>query len=346
MKKRVFLLVALAVLARTQPGKKMYDDGPRAVDADPANPGITVTRNRDTTVIGLDSAIGATQGGSNDFSSSTNTYNGRFDFPCTNNPTTGTVNNTLARFDASGNCVLTSLADSSGAMGVVAVGGGNKGKARVAFQGPVNCLADASVTAGHYVVPGTVTAGHCGDSSARPPAGTPIIGTWITSGAAGTMQTLQAGLDRNQGASARVPAAVANRGNLVYATPADGAPGVAITDTMPPLAANKCAMLTMFLKSQEGNPDMTLQLAYGGTTWTLQSPPGIDSGLSIHGSICANASQGQARLVYFYGQDAPGRPAYHAESSPESTREPKTIRLKAGGKGQHLLVDGYTIVIP
>jgi len=170
----------------------------RSLTADSGNPGVLITCNGVSCTVGLDSVSAATQGGANNLSSPSNTFTGRYDFPCSNG-TAGTLANLLAMFDASGHCAVLSKSGLFPAVGVTAAGGGTSGTARVTFHGPVNCIADTAVYAGHYAVGPTNTDGRCGDSAAKPAAGTQIVGTWLTSGIVGTSQTLLVNLDPNSG---------------------------------------------------------------------------------------------------------------------------------------------------
>ena len=177
--------------------------GVSTLTTDGLNPGATVTCSGSGTgdcEVGADATILATQGGTNNFSATGNSFNGRYDAPCVND-STGTTNGLLVKYTSSATCAKTATTDTAGAAGVVAVGGGTSGNARVTFAGPVAAIADATVTAGHYAVIGSTTAGRVGDSASRPAAGVEIVGHWLTSGAAGTSQTLFVAPDPNAGTS-------------------------------------------------------------------------------------------------------------------------------------------------
>lgn len=157
--------------------------------------GLTLTGN----TLSVDCNAVGCQGSSGNYSSNGNTFNGSYDVPCTNSATTGTTNNLLAKFASDGTCVIAGTSDTVGAYGVVRSGAGTTGTARVTRNGPITCTADNTVTAGHWAIIGSTTAGRCKDSGSTtyPTAGTEVVGMWQTSGAAASLQTVMLLMDQN-----------------------------------------------------------------------------------------------------------------------------------------------------
>lgn len=96
----------------------------------------------------------------------------------TNNTTTATVNNYLAKLTTENpsKVKVSTITDTSGAIGVVESGGGASGSAVVVTHGVTNCIADNTWTAGDYLQIGTTTSGRCKSAGATRPTSGQIIG--------------------------------------------------------------------------------------------------------------------------------------------------------------------------
>ncbi|HEV2176324.1 MAG TPA: hypothetical protein VGW33_03860 [Terriglobia bacterium] len=83
--------------------------------------------------------------------------------------------------------VVAGASDTSGDVGIVIAGAGTSGAATVQTAGFANCLADGTISAGHYLIPGSVTAGACKDSGSSPPSAPPMgsIGFAVGAGSTG-----------------------------------------------------------------------------------------------------------------------------------------------------------------
>lgn len=102
----------------------------------------------------------------------------------TNDGSTGTANNKLAKFN--GNAVKTGTSDTEGAIGVVISGGGTTSSAQIAVSGIATCTSDNSTTSGDYAQISSSVAGDCTDTgSATYPASGQVVGIWRESGSAG-----------------------------------------------------------------------------------------------------------------------------------------------------------------
>lgn len=108
----------------------------------------------------------------------------------TNDTTTGTTVNTLAKIISSG-AVITGTSDTTGAIGIVTSGAGKSGSAVIATQGIVLCQFDATlINVGDWVQISPTTAGDCHDAGATKPASGEIIGHAVTGGGASTAQSV------------------------------------------------------------------------------------------------------------------------------------------------------------
>jgi len=112
----------------------------------------------------------------------------------TNNVTTGTTLNKLAKIDPSGLAgfaLIASAGDTGGVTGIVVAGAGNTGNATIQQNGSASCVFDNAVTAGNYVQISSSVAGDCHDSGIAPPSlpvsGGQVIGRLLaTNASAGT----------------------------------------------------------------------------------------------------------------------------------------------------------------
>lgn len=104
----------------------------------------------------------------------------------TNDGTTGTSVNKLAKLNGSGQAVKMATTDTNGAVGIVVSGAGTTSTAEVAVYGTATCTFDNAATYGDYVGISGGTAGDCTDLGAdQSGAAGQIIGIARESGAAG-----------------------------------------------------------------------------------------------------------------------------------------------------------------
>lgn len=103
---------------------------------------------------------------------------------------TGTTVGKLAKLTgAPSTAILTGTGDLDGIVGIVVAqdATATTGNAKIAVLGPANCTFDASgVTAGHYVINSTLTAGDCADGGASRPTANQVIGRALATVASGT----------------------------------------------------------------------------------------------------------------------------------------------------------------
>jgi hypothetical protein len=107
----------------------------------------------------------------------------------TNDTTTGTTVNKLAKLTgAPSKAIITATTDTAGAVGVVVGGAGTSGSAQIARVGIASCVFDTATTAGGYVQISSTTAGNCHDAGATfPTSGGQVLGRVLsTNGAGGT----------------------------------------------------------------------------------------------------------------------------------------------------------------
>ena len=102
---------------------------------------------------------------------------------------TGTTVNKLAKL-TSGTAVIAGTSDTDGIVGVVIGGAGTTGNAQIAINGQASCVFENATTAGHFVTIGTTTAGDCRDAGATRSTTSQTIGRVLTTGSAGTTQTV------------------------------------------------------------------------------------------------------------------------------------------------------------
>lgn len=103
----------------------------------------------------------------------------------TNDGTTGTTVNKLAKINSSGNAVITATADTDGAIGVVLSNAGTTAKAQIARGGITLCAFDGTATVRDFVQISSSVAGDCHDtgSATRPTSGQ-VIG-YVEAGGVG-----------------------------------------------------------------------------------------------------------------------------------------------------------------
>lgn len=107
----------------------------------------------------------------------------------TNDTTTGTTANLLAKLSA-GKAVKIGTGDTNGILGIVVGGAGTTASAQIAIHGQAGCTADNSITQGDYIIPGTTTAGRCKSNGTTPPVGTQPIGISLTTTSAAATATI------------------------------------------------------------------------------------------------------------------------------------------------------------
>lgn len=126
-------------------------------------------------------------------------------FKVTNDGTTGTTINQLAKINSSGNAINALTTDTSVPVFVVVGAAGTTGSAQLATGGVAICKFDASGgTTGHYVQVSASTAGTCHDAGSTIPTSGWIVGTLTTSPAAnasGSVLLLQGFLPSSGGGS-------------------------------------------------------------------------------------------------------------------------------------------------
>lgn len=106
-------------------------------------------------------------------------------FRATNDGTTGTTLNQLAKMNSSGNALNAATTDTGVPVYVVVGSAGTTGVAQLAAGGAVSCKFDAGGgTSGHYVQTSGSVAGTCHDSGASIPSTGWVLGTLLTSPAA------------------------------------------------------------------------------------------------------------------------------------------------------------------
>src|SRR5438093_2044244 len=104
----------------------------------------------------------------------------------TNDTTTGTTVNKLAKLTgAPSKAIITATTDTAGAFGIVVGGAGTSGNAQIARLGTASCVFDGATTAGDYVQIST-TAGDCHDGGATfPTSGGQVLGQVLSTNASG-----------------------------------------------------------------------------------------------------------------------------------------------------------------
>lgn len=114
---------------------------------------------------------------------------------CTNDGTTGTTINLLAKATTTG-CIKTGTTDTNVPVWIVTSASATTGSASLAVTGQASCKMDSTIASGgegYYVVESTTTAGDCHAQSAQP-TGVFIVGSLIsdstTSGSIATVQVL------------------------------------------------------------------------------------------------------------------------------------------------------------
>lgn len=111
-----------------------------------------------------------------------------------NASSTGTTANTVTILTG-GTAVIASTSTTSGVIGITVGGAGTSGNALIAQAGIVSCTFDSSgVTAGHYVIPSTVTGGDCADGGATAPTSADTVGfalATVGSGAANVLVSIR-----------------------------------------------------------------------------------------------------------------------------------------------------------
>src|SRR5206468_12455768 len=111
----------------------------------------------------------------------------------TNDTTTGTTVNKLAKLSgAPSKAIITATTDTAGAIGIVVGGAGTSGSAQIARIGTASCVFDGATTAGDYVTISSTTAGDCHDAGGTfPTSGGQGLGRVLpTHGAGGTYAQL------------------------------------------------------------------------------------------------------------------------------------------------------------
>lgn len=105
-----------------------------------------------------------------------------------NDTVTGTTVNRFAKLDgAPSKALITSTADTDGAIGIVTAGAGITGNATITILGQASCEFDGATTAGNYVVISAITAGMCHDGGSAFPTAQAAYGRVLsTNGGAGT----------------------------------------------------------------------------------------------------------------------------------------------------------------
>jgi hypothetical protein len=120
----------------------------------------------------------------------------------TNDTTTGTAVNKLAKLTSAGRAIIAATADTDGMIGVVLSGAGTTGSVQIATDGVVTCAFDGTATTGDYVQISGSVAGDCKDtgSSSRPTSGQ-VIGRVVIggSGAASYTIAMQVGAPQSSG---------------------------------------------------------------------------------------------------------------------------------------------------
>jgi hypothetical protein len=102
---------------------------------------------------------------------------GRHDFEIPNDPTTGTVLNKLAVYNAANpSQAVTAGTSSPNVIGLVQGGAGTSGNAVIAWAGYGYCVFDNATVAGHAVVASTTTAGNCHDTGSAAAPSAQLVG--------------------------------------------------------------------------------------------------------------------------------------------------------------------------
>lgn len=105
----------------------------------------------------------------------------------TNDTSTGTTVNKLAKLTSSSKVVIAATTDTDGIIGVVLSGAGTTGVAQIGVNGVIRCVFDGTATAGDYVQISSSVAGDCKDAGVARPANVQVLGRVVTGGAgAGT----------------------------------------------------------------------------------------------------------------------------------------------------------------
>lgn len=128
----------------------------------------------------------------------------------TNDTSTGSSNAHLVKLTSVPAVVLTAITDTSGAVGIVVLGGGTSGTAYIAQVGAALCVFDNTATAGDYVQISSSTAGDCHDAGSTKPTLGQVIGVVTASGAGTKNVILSVGSGGGSGSVTTVSVASAN----------------------------------------------------------------------------------------------------------------------------------------
>jgi hypothetical protein len=147
-----------------------------------------------------------------------------------NDGSTGTTVNKLAKLTSSGNAIKAAITDTDNMIGVVIGGAGTSSSAQIAISGQASCVFDGATTAGDYVGISSTTAGDCHDTGATRPTTGQTIGWVLSTNGSGGTYAMTLGLN---GAGGGVPAGAT--GQVQYNS---GSSTFAATSTFTYLSAN------------------------------------------------------------------------------------------------------------
>lgn len=135
-------------------------------------------------------------------------------FTVSNDTGTGTVLNSLAKINTSGNAVIAGTSDTAVPVYIVTAGAGTSGNATLAYGGLITCQMDAAgATIGHFIGTSTATGGRCMDLGATAPTTGWVIGIAQTTAAANANSNIALLEGYNAAAGASTPAVFSQLGN-------------------------------------------------------------------------------------------------------------------------------------
>lgn len=103
-----------------------------------------------------------------------------------NASSTGTTVNKIAKLTGAGTAVISTTSDTTGFLGIVALGAGTTGNASIVTFGEIGCVFDGATTQNDFVINSVTVNGDCHDAGSTPPVGPSIGRVMSTNGSGGT----------------------------------------------------------------------------------------------------------------------------------------------------------------
>jgi hypothetical protein len=161
-----------------------------------------------------------------------------------NDTTTGTTVNQLAKLTAAGKLINLATTDTNVQAYVVTAGAGTTSTATVGVAGVVTCKTDSGgATIGHYIVASTITGGTCHDTGTTLPTGVWVYGTAQTtvSGGANTNVVLAQGFSGGAGGTGIQSVAPTSGGGMIVANGTGPNATIGVDSAVVPYLANSQA---------------------------------------------------------------------------------------------------------